>query len=64
MTDNKKDDKKQIGYNGYFPKSSVVKFHNESYGMNTGIASINVHIKDGEYNGFDISVNKETVRYE
>jgi len=50
-----------IGYNGYFPKNSVIEFHKESYGIINGIASINVHIENGEYKGYCVSVKKEGV---
>jgi hypothetical protein len=54
---------KTNGYNGYFPqdKNPILKFHNESYGIINGIASINVYIENGEYKGYTVSINKEGV---
>jgi hypothetical protein len=61
MTDNKKDNE---GYDGYFPKNSVIEFHKKSYGAYNGYADIRIFIKDGKYNGYTVLVNDEGNHHE
>jgi hypothetical protein len=50
----KKSPEIKKGYNGYFPGKSVIEFHNKSFGVYSGHVDIRIHIKKGEYDGYEI----------